>query len=85
MKPINYIVLLFIALFLSFTIIDSSHRWQKPNTIIANDIICYNSYLVATVIKHDINDLPWGIDVGNNKKVAKVSMGMALLLSLIHI
>ena len=81
MKPINYIVLLFIALFLSFTIIDSSHRWQKPNTIIANDIICYNSYLVATVIKHDINDLPWGIDVGNNKKVAKVSMGMALLYS----
>lgn len=79
MKPLNYIVILFIALFLTYTIIDSSNKWQRPNSYIANDIICYNSYLVATVIKHDINDLPWGIDLGNNKKVAKVTMGMSYL------
>jgi len=79
MKPINYIVILFIALFLSYTIVDSSDRWQKSNTYIGSDVICYNSYLVATFIKHDINDLPWGIELGNNKKVAKVTMGMSFL------
>ncbi len=81
MKRINYIVIILIALFLSYTIIDSSARWEKPNTYIASDIICYNSYLVATFVKHDINDLPWGIELGNNKKVAKVTMGMAFLYS----